>query len=376
MSKGWIGELDLLRGVAFLGVALQHVIGAFIRHPDISIQAALTMGLLFNITKFAVPAFVFVSGLVMVYRYYPRASYGPFLIKRFKDVAVPYVLWTLIYIVYFSYISTGKLTVGWWESLYKLITGTGCYHLWFIVLIIQFYLLLPLFLALFRWIDKDEIRAIRTLAVLGAIYLALTWLSYFFVTRHAAAVDSHWIQLAIKFRDRNVLLWFLYFIGGGSAGMFLFKWRKWVRNSWAWSLVLWVASLVWVCWELWSGVNGNVVNLNISTSLKPSMVVFTCVSLVLVYNLSLGWAKIDNGIVKLVQSLGQYSLGAYFVHALALSLLIPFIGTVWPQFRSFSILSMFLVFGLCVLLSLAFAALVSRIPGGHWLVGESRAGRK
>lgn len=47
-QKERIVELDVLRGLAFLAVVLQHAMGVYVRKADIQIADAAMIGILFN----------------------------------------------------------------------------------------------------------------------------------------------------------------------------------------------------------------------------------------------------------------------------------------------------------------------------------------
>ena len=64
-----IGELDVLRALAFLAVVLQHSLGIYIRSADVQLSESTMLGMLFNLSKFAVPTFVFLTGLTLLYNY-------------------------------------------------------------------------------------------------------------------------------------------------------------------------------------------------------------------------------------------------------------------------------------------------------------------
>jgi hypothetical protein len=190
--------------------------------------------------------------------------------------------------------------------------------------------------------------------VLGAaavIYLGLTGWSYYYLPAHGD-VGGHWFQLIlVKFRDRNFVLWFFYFFAGGMAGLGLHKWRGIIRKSASWNLPLWMIGLIWVCYELWAGAQAGTVNLNISTSLKPSMALYTFSSIILAYSLAWNWSRLKNGLAYLIKLFGEYSLGAYFVH-------------------NAPITAMIVSFGLCAAGALLFALGVSRIYGLRILTGD------
>ena len=365
-----IVELDVLRGLAFLAVVLQHALGVYVRKADIQISDAVMLGMLFNFTKFAVPAFVFVTGIVLFYNYYEQLDYPKFIWKRTLEIFLPYLLWTGIYDLYYH--GVPAINHLWLKAFAKnVLFGTGAYHLWFVVMIFQFYLLYPVLLALFKWVRSwitTQLRFIGVITLLAALYILLMWFSAGYIAGGHFQVKAYVLQLLlIKFRDRNFLFFSFYFVLGGIAGVSISKWRDFIIRSVSWNSMAFVALFVWIGYELMQGLSGGRINLNYSTSLKPSMFLYTVSEILLVYGLSLAIAKSGSRLLGLLDFTGKYSYGAYLVHALALNYVnkaltgfVPLANYVWAST---------LAFMLCTLLSLGVTGLISRIPYGKLLIG-------
>lgn len=141
--KEKLKEIDILRGLAFLAVVLQHAIGHYYPLPETGLADGVLLGAALIASKFAVPVFLFITGMVLFYNYSHTVHAGTFLWKRARDVVFPYAVWTVVYVVLIH-----KLDLGAWATYRTLgrwlITGEACYHLWYVVMILQFYLLFPL----------------------------------------------------------------------------------------------------------------------------------------------------------------------------------------------------------------------------------------
>jgi peptidoglycan/LPS O-acetylase OafA/YrhL len=95
-------------------------------------------------------AFFVLTAFVLVHRYgHAAPRTGPFWRRRFLLVGVPYVVWTVLYsgLQSVSYSGTGLVfTAPSPRTLaLNLVTGTAWYHLYFLLVSMQFYLLFPLF---------------------------------------------------------------------------------------------------------------------------------------------------------------------------------------------------------------------------------------
>ncbi|MFZ5595696.1 MAG: acyltransferase [Bacillota bacterium] len=373
-----IAELDVMRGLAFLAVVFQHSLAAYAPMQDIQAPDAVMMGMVLHFTKFAVPAFIFVTGMVLVHNYRHRLNYAGFIKKRTMDIFVPYALWTLIYDLGLNGMpSTDPSRPA--LFLKNLALGTEVYHLWFVIMIFQFYLAFPLLLALLKklWdIMQTRLGAVAVVTGLTALYTLLMWFSYSYIP--AGGFNPSWPAVKLTFidyRDRNFLFFILYFIMGGLAGMKIAAWRGFIKDSAGWNAFLFTGLYIWVGYELVAGTPSGHINLNYSTLLKPSMFLFTASGLLLVYGLSMSITGKNPLLSKILDFTGAYSYGGYLAHAMVLSFLVN--KTFLHQIPGHHLIRSVLTFALCAPISLALTFLLSKIPYGRLLIGPHRnIGRK
>lgn len=95
---------------------------------------------------FCVPAFIFLSGFKLFKSYEEKPlDIKQFFMRRFKKIVIPYFFAVLIYIFYFG--EKGWLEDGFWKSL---ILGTASAHFYYIVALVQLYMIFPLIFRLFE----------------------------------------------------------------------------------------------------------------------------------------------------------------------------------------------------------------------------------
>lgn len=128
-------QIDKLRAWAILGVVIIHVTSYFINVSEFS-WLPVTLAGLDIYAHFAVPLFVLLSGLVLGMKYTGNFSIKEFYNKRINKILIPYFIWSAVYIGFSTY--KGLINI-----IFKLLSGSGAYHLWFFFLIVQLYFLFP-----------------------------------------------------------------------------------------------------------------------------------------------------------------------------------------------------------------------------------------
>ncbi|OXM84262.1 acyltransferase [Paenibacillus rigui] len=155
-------ELEIVRAIAILAVLIIHGTSeATVELPVGSGSQALYLAVN-KLSNFAVPVFIFISGLVLFYRYHDDWSGKQavtFYLKRVKQVLFPYLIWSLFYYLYNQWIfDRANLHFNLTEFGELLPWADASYHLYFMVIIVQFYLLFPLLVSLCRrwsWFAKS-----------------------------------------------------------------------------------------------------------------------------------------------------------------------------------------------------------------------------
>ncbi|MFA6599698.1 MAG: acyltransferase family protein [Candidatus Omnitrophota bacterium] len=133
--------MDLARALAVLGVIVIHASADVITEwggvPDSWWWAA---NLFDSLARGCVPIFVMISGALLL-----PVSEGcrDFFRKRANRILLPFVAWTLFYLVWKKLFSQPDL--GWVEALRQAAGNGVYYHLWFLYLILGLYLLTPVF---------------------------------------------------------------------------------------------------------------------------------------------------------------------------------------------------------------------------------------
>lgn len=176
--KERLREIEILRAVACVAVILIHTTAEVIFDGIIGRPMIISLSFLNVSSKFAVPAFIFLSGFSLYYNHQEeKIDYLRFLGKRLAHVLIPYLCWTLIY--YAAFIAVGYYTYSTEFFFSSLLFGDMVYHFYFIPIIVQFYLLFGVFRFLF---NRYNSHILLLLAGLGNIAF-LRFFSFMYIDR-------------------------------------------------------------------------------------------------------------------------------------------------------------------------------------------------
>lgn len=145
--KERIKSIDSLRGLAILAVVLIHTTTRTLEASGFNITGFSWTLFLNQISRFAVPLFFLISGLVLELSYKEGTSYWSFIKKRFSKIFIPYVFWSLFYYLLIYNQNHDNLTK-------VILTGNASYQLYFIPTLCIFYLIFPLLHKFYKFISN------------------------------------------------------------------------------------------------------------------------------------------------------------------------------------------------------------------------------
>ena len=211
MAGRRLDQVDAMRPIKQAGVIGTHSLLYFApAAASVGSGAAL---LLLHVSR---EGFFFISACMLTYAYADLGLVGlrRFYRRRALSVVVPYACWTVIYFCYL-------LPKAHYPSLPAALRGlaamayTGYYQLYFLLVIMQFYLVFPLVLMLLR----------RTREHHGVVIAAAA------LAQLAISIGMHWQilpPLMIKYGQQDAVSYLLYLIGGGVVAFHLQEVHAWV----------------------------------------------------------------------------------------------------------------------------------------------------
>lgn len=166
LTSGHLWQVDIARLITFAAVIAVHSI-AFTERPSNSVAAGAMM-----LLQFGREVFFTITGFVLVYSMKDRLlNLRRFWPRRICYVAVPYVAWSAIY---YGYSVLGPAHASFSLATFgrDLLYGGAMYHLYFLLVTLQLYVVFPPLMAFVR---RSAARAGRVVVVVGLVNSA--WLA-------------------------------------------------------------------------------------------------------------------------------------------------------------------------------------------------------
>lgn len=282
--------MDVLRSMAILAVIGIHISATTLRYNPYPSTYNITF-ILNQICRFSVPAFIFISGMGLTITYNEKQRYICFLAKRFKKVLPQYFVWCLVYIIAI----TKNYNIH--QNIDYIIHGKIFYHLYFIPLIVELYLIFPI---IYRFIGKVWF----LLLSFGITLFAIIY-TYYFIN----ITPDMWF-----WDKKNLIYWIFYFCLGG----YIAKHRENILPKFKkYNYIIFICLLISVVYILNSIIFYNGLGKNLEylvTFQRPSIIIYSTLFILFVF--SFNWKnKLFVGIIKYI-SKRTYSI--YLCHALIL----------------------------------------------------------
>lgn len=343
--KKRIEEADYMKGVAILAVILVHVTAFNMRAFD-----ELTDGGIFfainQLGRFCVPVFFMISGLFMFYRYYENEPFPikSFFKKRMTYIIAPYLIWSVIYLFYGRMVHPETAPRPGAQSIEAIFTGGAYYHLYFLIVMVQFYVLLPVLIWAFR--KFGGLTVIAFSLFINVIAETMTWWE--------VVEKWPWLESYTENAMYYFPVWLFYFCLGCWIGQRVDRIYEFIKKvPLSATVILYLTSALAMLIESFARKQTGFFNY--------SVIVYSVFSLILLYHVFSKWK------FSWLYTLGRYSFGLYLIHPMLLNL--------WSQissklFPAASWTEFFIMLFVVTLLSLGSAMLIKRLPYNYLITGK------
>jgi surface polysaccharide O-acyltransferase-like enzyme len=217
-------SIEYIRGLAMLGVVGIHTGSELLSNPQANIHLFAVLEI---VSRFSVPIFFFVSAFSLFHQYPLDGPFdaGRFYRRRFVRVLLPYLIGSVLYMLHYSWL-TGDWSI-WLPILVYQFFGFGMasYQLYFLVILLWFYLLMPLWRPLTRRILEHPI------LWLGLLFAGQIAFNYYSSYKLRPNSGLFYLDLLIQYRMSWWLAHYLFlFLFGAVFAVRYEEIMNWLRR--------------------------------------------------------------------------------------------------------------------------------------------------
>ncbi|MDR7073530.1 acyltransferase [Fictibacillus barbaricus] len=339
-NKEYFNEIHFLRAFACIGVLFVHISATYFTQAG---EVFNSFTYFFNqIGRFGTPTFAVISGFLLFNQVNKRGfKFKKFVVSRTTKIIMPFVVWSIFYQFVTVFLLGGKLPEDSKVLLYNFTMGESFYHLYFMAIVVQFYLLFPLLQFIrngFGW----WIGLIVSAAV--SLYFSnVTEIPFFTGILEKVIIDKVFL-----------LHWIFYFVFGGFMAYYwkpISAWSKKYSHVLALSVVaIYVGAVVEY------KMIGSISSQRETNLINIPLLSFATIGLYY-YLAKVDWVKSS------LQTIGQFSMGIYLIHPFTLIMLKKVLpADVW-QTEMMPIMFFVVLFG-----TLAFVKLIQQLPNHQYII--------
>lgn len=280
----YLPQITVMNALLCLFVVMIHLTFAPLSELIVKSVPHIVIFVINKTLGFCVPTFIFLSGFKLFKNYEKRPLYTKsFLKRRFNKIAIPYFIAVLIYMIYFG--SKGWLEDGIFKSVFL---GTVSAHFYYIVILLQLYLLFPILFRLFKRHSRATFLASAVITLFCVIFLQ----------------SGYW--------DRFFGTYIFYFV----FGMFWAKYDFYERIK-SYMRIIAIAYLVLLILHLTFLYLSNYSGITYSAYPVINML-YVISAMIMLYSVSDDFLQKIPAIVTLSGILGEYTYTIYLYHCLAI----------------------------------------------------------
>jgi probable poly-beta-1,6-N-acetyl-D-glucosamine export protein len=368
LKMRYFDEINIMRACAILAVISIHVSGAYTFMDPGNFLAIVYMSV--NVfSGFAVPLFICISGFVLYNKYPENIDLKKFYQKRLVSILPPYIIFSTVYLIleHLRFVDRDMPTI-----VYKYLTGGWNYSYWFIILIIEFYLLYPAIIRLYHYCDaRGKSSHLLLIAYLVAVIYATFFVSDVLILGGTAA---SFLLIATKFL--GYLVYFMVGIIVRSRYEDLLRTPVSRTSLCCMSVPLLCGTVIGIITCFHADFTFDITRILpvignywdwLTAAIFPLyfMIIFA-----LWFSVALHMASNKTAVSGLLERVGHNSFGIFLVHLLFLDQIvwaISRLGFGWNTWLFYPI-----TFGLTLILSTVSVGILQKVPYGKYIIGNTR----
>jgi probable poly-beta-1,6-N-acetyl-D-glucosamine export protein len=394
-ANGWLQGIQYFRAIAIIEVIVLHVTGAGLTIPDPQwIIIALSA-----FTYFGVMHFIFISGVVLYNKYNNGFSLSAFYKRRFSSVLPPYVVWSTFYFavlyvipIIYTYlfhqptVYGSNQTIASLLSTYVIQLALAYQQLWFVLLIIQLYLLYPLLVKMYNRTTRQNspIFILSFLLLIQICYVGCVFLFTKGTNPDFGAAPENIIISLRAFLGQLVITYsrFLFYAFYFVFGFFIAQRYEAMKQKMATLSLRSISLAVLVSTIYYAVIFYHAAVLSSGGVELPSAAPpygwlfwltgpFYCLILIFFYlKLSTGWAEPHGFFLRYLERIGEDSFGIFLVHYF---FLVEFSAALFKLGLSANNLLFYPVLFLLILISSYLSVeAIYRLPFSNIIIGSRR----
>lgn len=346
--------LDLLRVIACYMVIQIHAGEYYYIAPDGSVlhtTNAEWVGWYNSLFRACVPLFVMLSGFYL----FPVNDTGAFLKKRLGRVAIPFIIWCVLYAVYQYGMGLAPLNTALTNILKIPVNyGTDIGHLWYVYMLLGIYLFAPL---ISNWVQTATRKNMELYLLLWAIAMSVPYIHLVFP---AILGECYW-------NKSPMLYYFSGFLGYVILANYIKRFcmqRQTRHYIIAIALIIAGYAITVFGFEYLLQRENIVANMELTWGFETINVAMMTAGIFLLFK-NIAYNNDASRFKKLVTVISAKSYGIYLAHIMVLDTLYPFIN---PYIASAAIKVPLIAIASFIATYLVVKCL-SYLPKSKWLVG-------
>jgi surface polysaccharide O-acyltransferase-like enzyme len=323
MPSKKIMAIEYIRGISMLGVIGIHTGAYSLSNPKVNIYL---FALLEIVTRFSVPIFFFASafGLFITQDLTSKFNYRGFLGRRLRTVLVPYIVWSVIYMIHYTLVS-GDAMIWHPPLLYEYaLFGLASYQLYFLVILLWFYALMPFWRF---WVSHIINHPVRNLGIILLLQILFNYYSSYMLH---ADFSNHYVNKLIFHRLSYWIFHYLFiFLLGAVCAVKYARFKEMINNHQTFITTFFYLTLIGILsyyYYLLSALHYTPeAAVNTAHQLSPIGVFYTLSSTLFLF-MVFSNETLPQGIKTILSKFGEHSYPVYLVHPLVMYYLSNYIA--------------------------------------------------
>jgi len=341
MSMKYYDEVPIIRAVAAMLVVAIHTVNSIAYSASTGDFTSEALGYINQMARLGTPIFAVISAFLLTISVIHKGfNLNYFMKSRFSKIFIPYIIWTIFYLLYREYFLHNLEEDG--KLINYFVYGKANFHLYFILTVIQFYFLFP-------FVHKFK----KGWPLLSAFLLA-TFINIAWIIIQPISLGGGGIERFVN--DKLFILnWISFFMFGIVYAKFyneikemIFKYKSLISIIIA---ILFIDLLISIDLE------------NLTSSIHISNIIYIPF-FVFFLNYMYEHVKKNKIVLNTLTVIGNYSMGIYLVHYVAIQFVkrLPYVDQIPAQSKFIS------VFIAAIALSVLIVYLIGKLPYGNYIV--------